>query len=111
MLLSGLQTSLGLFFFPRGMIPPNIQQPDPNTWGKPYAYFTLGQNCPESHFQNQTMVINLTFCGDFAGGLNFYNACPQYGKNCTSFVLNNPSNFKEAYWLINYISVFQQASK
>jgi len=96
------------FYFSPSNIPPdlNSNSPNPSGWGKPYAYFTLGSNCADSHFVNQTMVINLTFCGDWAGTV-FDSECPGKG-DCNSYVENNPSAFKDAFWSINYVKVFQQ---
>jgi len=95
------------FFFPRSSIPTDITsgKPDPTSWGKPFAYFTLGQNCPHAHFARLTMVINLTFCGDWAGQ-HWAEQCPGLGT-CKAFVQNTPDKFSEAYWSINYVSVYQ----
>jgi len=101
-------TLIRMYYFPRGRIPGDIQSksPNPDTWGTPYAFFTLGQYCPSSHFQDQSIVINLTFCGDWAGAA-FGSSCGNDG-NCANFVRTQPGSFKEAYWLINSVSVYQQ---
>eukprot|EP01087_Luapelamoeba_hula_P008042 TRINITY_DN2000_c0_g3_i2.p1 TRINITY_DN2000_c0_g3~~TRINITY_DN2000_c0_g3_i2.p1 ORF type:complete len:212 (-),score=38.60 TRINITY_DN2000_c0_g3_i2:70-705(-) len=95
------------FFFPRSRIPKDItdMRPNPNSWGKPYAYFKLGGNCPASHFQQQQIVINLTFCGDWAGGV-FAQQCPGKGS-CNAYVQNNPRAFADAYWLIHSLAIYQ----
>jgi len=95
------------FFFHRNNIPADISKdnPDPSTWGKPYAYFGLGGGCSPNHFNNMNMVFDLTFCGDWAGGV-FSTMCPGKGA-CNTYVQNNPSAFGEAYWQINYAKVFQ----
>jgi len=100
-------TFIRMFFFPRGRIPAdlNTQSPNPNGWGLPFAYFMLDSECPASHFKDHTMVINLTFCGDWAGAV-FGAQCPGMGS-CTDYVKNNPQAFAEAYWLINYVAVFK----
>jgi len=96
-----------MFFFPRNSIPGDIgaKVPNPNNWGKPYANFELGGQCPNSHFKNLQMVINLTFCGDWAGA-DFGSECPNDGT-CANFVKQQPSAFKESYWSINYVDVYQ----
>ena len=96
------------FFFPRGGIPEDIknQKPDPSTWGKPNAYFPFGAKCPNTHFINQSIVINLTFCGQWADP-NFPKFCPNLG-NCVDYVRDNPDAFADAYWDINYLSVYEQ---
>jgi hypothetical protein len=34
---------------------------------RPFAQFNIGNNCPAGHFYNMQIIINLTFCGDWAG--------------------------------------------
>jgi len=106
---NGLRNLFACFFFPRNAIPSDITSmtPNPNSWGKPYTFFQLGNNCPANHFTQQQMVINLTFCGQWAGGTNFKNQCPNEG-NCADLVKSNPTAFKEAYWSINYVAVYTQ---
>jgi hypothetical protein len=96
------------WYFARGSVPADITNnspsPNPAGWGKPFAYFQQGSACPNSHFQKHQMVIDLTFCGDWAGAV-FGNDCPGKGS-CNDFVKNNPGEFKEAYWTIHFIKVF-----
>jgi len=95
------------FFFNRSDIPKDITAdlPNPSSWGRPYAYFSLGSSCPSNKFQNMNMVIDLTFCGDWAGNV-FSSQCPGKGS-CNSYVQNNPSAFSQAYWWISSIKVYQ----
>lgn len=78
-------------------------------WGLPYAYFELGGNCSPSHFSDHQIIINLTFCGDWAGSV-FDQRCGSVAKgaDCRSFVANNPSLLAESYFLIEYVKVFRQ---
>ena len=40
---------------------------DTAEWGKPYAYFQLGDaTCPTTHFANMSISFTLTFCGDWS---------------------------------------------
>jgi hypothetical protein len=97
-----------MFFFPRAKIPADLiaNAPLPDTWGLPYARFSLdSKDCPTSHFMNNTMLFSNTFCGDKAGGSDFSKKCSSSVK-CQDYVKLNPSYFKEAYWLINYVKVF-----
>jgi len=95
------------FFWTHDNVPGDLlnDNPNPNGWGQPYAYFALGGSCPNSHFNNMNMVFDLTFCGDWAGAV-FANQCPGKG-DCQSFVQNNPSAFNQAYWWVKYVKVFQ----
>jgi len=99
-------TRIMAWFWNHAQVPNDLKNnnPNPNSWGIPYALFALGGNCPPSHFENMQIVINLTFCGDWAGGV-FSADCPGLGS-CNSYVQNNPSKFAAAYWSINYLKVF-----
>ena len=88
---------------------------------QPYAVFPIGADagCAD-HFKDQKLIFNIALCGDWAG--NTWNVhCDSsclYGNDCSGnavakcvdFVKKNPSEFSEAYWLINSVSVFE-ASK
>eukprot|EP00727_Mastigamoeba_balamuthi_P001258 m51a1_g11129 putative endo- -beta-glucanase (465) ;mRNA; r:147544-149090 len=104
---------IAVWFWPHGQVPADLNNnPNPAGWGKPYAKFALGGNCPSSFFANLKIVINLTFCGDWAGD-TFATACPAEAakwKTCSEFVKNNPAAFSEAYWDIASIKIFQSDS-
>jgi hypothetical protein len=61
-----------MWFFPRGSsVPTDITNgtpsPSETTWGKPNGMF-MGENVNWDHFfKNLKIVINTTFCGDWAG--------------------------------------------
>jgi len=98
---------ISMWYWTRSQIPPDIKgnNPNPSGWGKPYAFFQFGSNCPSSHFTNNQIIFDLTFFGDWDGQV-FGADCPGDGS-CTSFVQNNPSAFTEAYWNVNYVQVWQ----
>lgn len=95
-----------VWFFPRNLIPKDIKSGKPNSksWGTPIATFPFGSSCPSSKFHSLQIVINLTFCGDWAGNVYGQSGCP---GTCTSFVQSNPHAFNEAYWKINSLKIFQ----
>ena len=103
------QSGIFMWFWNTGNVPSNVvsSSPNPDSWGKPYAGFPFGSWCSSSHFKNLQIVFDLTFCGDWDGSA-FGNDCPNdAGGNCVNWVKNNPSGFKEAYWIVNYIKVYQ----
>jgi len=107
--VTGNSGGINIWFFNRGAIPSDITngKPDPTQWGKPYARFAFGGDCSSDHFQNNTVVINTDFCGDWAGS-SFQWDCPDiWPTTCVQYVQNNPSAFSEAYWTINYVRVYQ----
>ncbi|KAJ7027155.1 glycoside hydrolase family 16 protein [Mycena alexandri] len=74
-------------------------------WGTPVANF------PDTHcnfsefFDANNIIINLTFCGDFAGNPSLYAAsgCP---STCDSYVDANPAAFVDAYFKFNSLNVY-----
>jgi len=103
-------TEISGYYFPRASIPADIKSktPDPTKWGKPFAKFQLGTNCPVTHFKDHNIIINLTYCGDWAGSA-FGDMCPGLG-DCNAYVQNNPAAFKDAYWIFNSIIVYNVAA-
>ncbi|KAI9271762.1 beta-1,3-1,4-glucanase [Phascolomyces articulosus] len=104
-----------LWFFGRDSIPHDIQLsllqethlPNPNEWGTPTAQFPFDPNyCSPRFFKQLKIILNTTFCGDWAGNPVIYknSTCP--GKDCTDFVRNNPEKFSEAYWKIRGMKVY-----
>ena len=79
----------------------------PDSWGLPYARFEIGDNCSADHFVSHNIIFDTTFCGDWAGNTFQDSVCSSAGMSCESFVANNPSEFSEAYWLINYVDVYK----
>lgn len=100
-------THIAIWFFPRDGTPLDIIAglPVPNilTWGKPSAFFPLGENCDKTHFNNHKIVIDTSLCGDYAGNTFTSSGC---GPACIDFVDKNPFAFSEAYWAISSITVY-----
>ncbi|KAJ6513505.1 glycoside hydrolase family 16 protein [Mycena vulgaris] len=74
-------------------------------WGVPVANFpNTSCNFPQ-FFDANNIIINLTFCGDWAGSPAIYGAsgCP---STCNNFVDNNPAAFSDAYFQFNAINVY-----
>ena len=62
-----------------------------------FQYFNIG------HFNNHKIIFDTTLCGDWAG--NAFSSCSKTMK-CSDFVRQNPSEFTEAYWLVNYVDIY-----
>ena len=86
--------------------------PDPTTWGTPTASFVGGSTCDiDANFQNNNIVIDTTFCGTWAGSAwSGDPVCGPKAATCQDYVQNNPTAFTEAYWTINSLKVYTQAS-
>eukprot|EP01084_Bolivina_argentea_P089121 160877_1 len=95
-------------------IPKDIydKKPNPNEWDLPYAYFPFVDtvcNNVSADFYNMDIRLDLFYCG-YAGTAYYWDEkCLETTKNvsCEQWVANNPQYFKDAYWLLNYIDVYQ----
>jgi len=75
-----------------------------SNWGTPFANFPNTSCNLASEFGPNNIVINLTFCGDWAGAVFASQGC---GSDCASFVNQNPSAFKNAYWDFASLNVYE----
>ncbi|KAL8917798.1 MAG: hypothetical protein Q9172_005687 [Xanthocarpia lactea] len=103
-------SAISIYHFPRSLIPADISsgKPEPSKWGMPAAKFGAGCKIDE-HFHNLTIIFNTALCGDWAGGAwNQSATCAKKAPTCQNYVQNNPAAFKDAYWMIRSVKVYQQ---
>lgn len=107
---------LKIWFFPRHSIPPSITsgKPDVTKFGIPMALVKEG--CDVANvFKPQSFIFDTTFCGDWAGGVFGNSGCPMTDsdsfQSCHNFVAHNPEQFKETYWEINSVKIYQTGVK
>jgi hypothetical protein len=98
---------ISVWFWPRQQIPANITNgaPDPSAWGLPVSYFQLGAECSANHFTQHNLIINTTFCGDWAGAV-FNGPTGAGSAACINYVQNNPAEFANAYWEIRSLRAY-----
>lgn len=55
------------------------------------------------------IVINTSLCGQWAGKEwnKTESSCLKLAPTCDEFVSKNPGEFKDAFWAINSVRVFQ----
>ncbi|KZP18053.1 glycoside hydrolase family 16 protein [Athelia psychrophila] len=105
-------TSIKVWFWARGSssIPAQVSSGassiDTSTWGVPTANFPNTDCNIANSFGPQNIVINLTFCGDWAGNSNVYAAsgCP---STCNAYVAANPSAFANAYFDFASLKIYE----
>ncbi|KAG9238289.1 putative endo-1,3(4)-beta-glucanase, partial [Amylocarpus encephaloides] len=106
-------SAISISFFPRPSIPADITAgtPDPSKWPSPQARFSGGGCNIDQYFNSHKMIFNTAFCGDWAGKIWDSDAsCKALAPTCDKYVGDNPTAFKEAYWLINSVVVYRDAS-
>jgi hypothetical protein len=103
---------INIYFFPRNAIPEDVlgANPNPSAWGKPAAKFA-GACDIDKMFAEQQIVIDTTFCGQWAGAVWEDGSCAKKAKTCDEYVRDNPQAFSEAYWDIKGLKVFQDDGK
>lgn len=101
-----------IWFFPRASIPTSITQgaPDVSQFGTPMALVQDGCDVATS-FKAQSFVFDVTFCGDWAGGVYGKSGCPMSdsdsSQSCINYVAKHPAAFQETYWEINSVKIYQ----
>ncbi|OQD73046.1 hypothetical protein PENDEC_c017G05308 [Penicillium decumbens] len=103
--------AINVWFFPNSSVPYDITHgvPNPLLWGLPAARFS-GDCDIDSHFNELQIVFDITFCGDWAGDAWSSSTCASKASTCNDYVSNNPSDFKQTYWEINSLKVYQESS-
>ncbi|KAI5306670.1 hypothetical protein KEM56_007692 [Ascosphaera pollenicola] len=103
--------AVSIWYFPRSKIPAELENGVTNVdtakWGKPMSRFS-GDCDFEEKIKDQTIIFNTAFCGDWAKNRWQENGCAAKAPTCEEFVKNHPEAFKDVYWSINWMKVFQQ---
>ncbi|KAL2408555.1 endo-1,3(4)-beta-glucanase [Exophiala dermatitidis] len=103
-----------VWFFQRDSIPSDIlsRRPNPANWGLPAANMQ-GSCVIDDHFQAHKIVLDNTFCGEYAGQASVWNsttgscATSTGYSTCKQYVASEPAAFQASYWSINSIRVYQ----
>ncbi|OQV03059.1 hypothetical protein CLAIMM_08157 [Cladophialophora immunda] len=104
---------ISIWNFARDEIPADAfsGSPDPETWRVPDAHFMSADGgLLSEYFSNLRIVVNIALCGDWTDGDWATSECAALAPTCQDYVANNPQAFKEAYWLIGGIQVYQPVS-
>ncbi|SJK98519.1 uncharacterized protein ARMOST_01787 [Armillaria ostoyae] len=102
-------TFIKIWFWARNnnSIPPDIQVENANintdAWGTPFAYFPNTSCSISDMFGAHNIIINLTFCGDWAGSVYSTSDCP---SSCVDYVDNDPAAFIDAYFDFAWVKVY-----
>jgi hypothetical protein len=105
-------SGIDIYMFPHEYVPSDISSgnPNPASWTvQPLAHFG-GSGCDfNAVFTDLNIVINTDFCGQWAGQVWEGSQCQKTtgAATCDAYVAANPSAFKDAYWSIASIKVYQ----
>jgi len=98
-----------IWFFQRGSIPADVSgsSPNPNSWGTPTAAWPESGCNSSQFFGPQTLILDITLCGNFAGAATIFQAT--CSGVCTDLI-KTPSNYNDAYFDISYIRIFSDGT-
>ena len=105
-------SSIKIWFWAKGAVPSKISNeihggaPNPSSWGQPTALFQGGCDI-DTFFKDHKIVFDTTFCGAWAGKDWSSSSCASKASSCEAYVRDNPSAFKDAYWMVNSLQVYQ----
>ena len=96
------------WFFPRSDIPSDVagDSPNPDGWGLPVAAYPSSSCDFNTFFTPQTLILEIDICGNFALNV-FAQTCASVASSCLDLV-QEASNYNDAYWEMGYIRVFAQ---
>ncbi|KAI0645466.1 concanavalin A-like lectin/glucanase domain-containing protein [Trametes meyenii] len=111
-------SGINIWFWSRNNVPDSVTNAgktiDPSSWGTPSASFGSSSCDINKFFAPQQMVIDITLCGDWAGVPSEYQpTCGGDGSKQACYVdnvINNGTNYADAYFEINYIKAFSTDS-
>lgn len=101
-----------VWLFPRDELPADLVagHPDSSTWTrKPLAKFT-GKGDFGTTFKDMQLIINIDFCGDWAGNAGVWASSGAQkttgASTCVEYVGANPQVYKNAYFEIGSIEFY-----
>jgi hypothetical protein len=93
-----LWTNAGIkvWYFATRDVPVNIRNgnPDPSNWGPPTANYFEGCDFA-AKFRDLKIVFDITFCGDWAGGVWPQTKCADVNPSCKAYVAGQPQSFRD----------------
>ncbi|KAF9516904.1 glycoside hydrolase family 16 protein [Hydnum rufescens UP504] len=100
---------ISTWFFPNGSIPSDFygSSPNPASWGTPSAYWPSTSCNTTKFFGPQTMIFDITLCGNYAGATSVFDqTC--YGV-CTDLIMT-PTHYDNAYFEIVSVRTYSDGS-
>lgn len=108
-----------VWFFDRDNIPADVITstsntteviPDPSSWPQALADFPSTDCDIGSHFRNQSIIVDIDLCGDWAGQTQYYSTQSKCPGTCIDYVSNQPgSAYENAFWEFASFRVYQSS--
>jgi hypothetical protein len=99
------RNEIAVWFFPRSDEIPSgvLANLDPSAWGTPLARLSGKDFDFASKFMSLQIIINLSFCGDWAGNVDVWRnpECSNLAATSNDYAANKPDVFTQSYWAIN----------
>ncbi|KAI5361280.1 Putative glycoside hydrolase family 16, concanavalin A-like lectin/glucanase domain superfamily [Septoria linicola] len=109
-------TGITIWSFPRSNLPADLLSgsPQPSTWTQtPLAKFT-GSGCKfDQAFKKMQLIINITFCGEWAGKVwESSGAMEETGyETCEEWVSSGPEKFEESFFEIGSVKFYSSTGE
>jgi len=109
---------IAIYFFPRNKIPSDLEagSPQAENWGNPMARWPAPSCDPSKYFYEHIAIFDTTLCGDWAGAVWALSGVPGQEQSCATrtgfntceeFVRARGDSFKEAYWEVRYVKIYE----
>ncbi|KAI5479919.1 hypothetical protein MNV49_002209 [Pseudohyphozyma bogoriensis] len=104
-------TGISIWRWTKGSVPADVTSgsPSPSGWGTPVANWPASTCDPASHFQDLQLVFDITLCGDWAGTSYASSSCAKTKFPTCASAVTDPTNFENAYFVVNSVSVYNIA--
>ena len=112
--LEYLPEAISVWQFNRTEIPADILNgtPAPSTWRTPDAHFMPDDGGSlDDFFYSQRLVFNTDVCGSWVDKVWSGSECGHLAPTCAEYAAQNATAFKDAYWLINGVQVYEPATE
>ncbi|WAQ82268.1 hypothetical protein PtA15_2A585 [Puccinia triticina] len=105
------ESGISIWRFNRTEIPEDLakgENPQPSKWSTPPVAHWDQEDCSSLSrgFSEHKIVFDITLCGDWAGAADVFNANGLCSGSCSA-VVKDPSIFKDAYWEVASVKLYQ----